>query len=142
MYLYKRQPPQPSFKSLLFSTQVLPPLPPPPPLLLPLFSPLPLPLFPSPSPLLSFSFPLTDAHGEYVLEMRLINEEGGEFGRGQTPKVNIENPLATCEFALQVQNLQFPKPGQYEFQIFANGSFLATKNFRVREIRHGGTTNS
>jgi len=67
--------------------------------------------------------------------MRLQSEKGDEVGRGETPRVKIDNPLATCEFALQVQNLVFPGPGQYEFQIFGNGDFLASKAFRVRQVQ-------
>ncbi|MHC4955975.1 MAG: DUF6941 family protein [Planctomycetota bacterium] len=89
--------------------------------------------FPAQYPRIAVYVNLTDAHGEYVLEMRLLNEKREEFGRGQTPSVKIEDPLATCEFALQIQNLVFPKPGKYEFQIFANGDFIATKTFRVRK---------
>jgi len=89
--------------------------------------------FPAHYPRIAVYVNLTDANGEYVLEMRLQSEKGEEVGRGQTPRVKIDNPLATCEFALQVQNLVLPGPGQYEFQIFANGKFLASKAFRVRQ---------
>ena len=89
--------------------------------------------FPAHYPRIAVYVNLTDANGEYVLEMRLQSEKGDEVGRGKTPMVKIDNPLATCEFALQVQNLVLPGPGQYEFQIFANGKFLASKAFRVRQ---------
>ena len=131
-------PPQPSVKAILVCDQVIHEIGTNKKSLIGIFEEIHLARFPAQYPRIAVYVNLTDAHGEYVLEMRLINEDGGEFGRGKTPKVNIENPLATCEFALQVQNLQFPKPGQYEFQIFANDSFLATKNFRVRQIQQGG----
>ena len=131
-------PPLPSVKAILVCDQVIHEIGTNKKSLIGIFEEIHLPRFPAQYPRIAVYVNLTDAHGEYVLEMRLIGEDGGEVGRGQTPKVNIENPLATCEFALQVQNLQFPKPGQYEFQIFANESFLATKNFRVRQIQQNG----
>jgi hypothetical protein len=131
-------PPLPSVKAILVCDQVIHEIGTNKKSLIGIFEEIHLPRFPAQYPRIAVYVNLTDAHGEYVLEMRLIGEDGGEVGRGQTPKVNIENPLATCEFALQVQNLQFPKPGQYEFQIFANESFLATKNFRVRQIQQSG----
>jgi len=133
-------PPAPSVKAILVCDQIIHEIRTNKKSLIGIFEEIHLPNFPAQYPRIAVYVNLTDAHGEYVLEMRLINEDGEEFGRGQTPKVNIENPLATCEFALQVQNLQFPKPGQYEFQIFANENFLATKVFRVRELKAGGPT--
>ena len=43
---------------------------------------------------------------------------------------------------MQVQNLVFPAPGQYEFQIIANGDFLATKAFRVKQAAQAGGSGS
>jgi hypothetical protein len=55
------------------------------------------------------------------------------MGSGRTPEVEIDSPLRTCEFALQIQNLVFTMPGKYEFQILANNSLLATKTFNVKQ---------
>jgi hypothetical protein len=49
--------------------------------------------------------------------------------------VKIDNPLKTCELALQMQNTPFKCAGKYEFQIFANGDLLATKGFNVRQAK-------
>jgi len=135
-------PPTPSVKAILICDQVIHELGTNKKSLIGIFEEIHLMRFPAQYPRIAIYVNLTDAHGEYVLEMRLINEDGREFGSAKTPRMNIENPLATCEVALQVQNLNFPKPGQYEFQIFANGDFLATKNFRVREVTQSGTTNA
>ena len=132
-------PPSPSVKAILVCDQIIHEFRTNKKSLIGIFEEIHLPSFPAHYPRIAVYVNLTDAHGQYVLEMRLINEKGDEFGRGKTPGVNIENPLATCEFALQVQNLVFPAPGQYEFQIFANGEFIATKAFRVKQISRGGS---
>jgi hypothetical protein len=128
-------PPNPSVKAILICDQVIHELGTNKKSLIGIFEEIHLPHFPAHYPRIAVYVNLTDAYGEYVLEMRLQSEKGDEVGRGETPKVKIDNPLATCEFALQVQNLVFPGPGQYEFQIFGNGSFLASKAFRVRQVQ-------
>jgi len=128
-------PPNPSVKAILICDQVIHELGTNKKSLIGIFEEIHLPHFPAHYPRIAVYVNLTDAHGEYVLEMRLQSEKGVEVGRGETPKVKIDNPLATCEFALQVQNLVFPGPGQYEFQIYGNGAFLASKAFRVRQVQ-------
>jgi hypothetical protein len=126
-------PPTPSVKAILICDQVIHEAGSNRKSLIGIFEEIHLPKFPAHYPRIAVYVNLTDANGEYVLEMRLQGEDGNEVGRGQTPRMRIENPLATCEFALQIQNLVLPAPGQYEFQIFTNGDFLTSKTFRVRK---------
>lgn len=126
-------PPTPSVKAILICDQVIHEFGTNKKSLIGIFEDIHFAKFPAQYPRIAIYVNLTDAHGQYVLEMRLLSDSGDEIGRGQTPKVKIENPLATCEFALQIQNLVFPNAGQFEFQIFANGNFLASKAFRVKQ---------
>jgi len=126
-------PPTPAVKAILICDQVIHEAGSNRKSLIGIFEEIHLAKFPAHYPRIAVYVNLTDANGEYVLEMRLQSEDGTEVGRGTTPKMRIENPLATCEFALQISNLVFPGPGQYEFQIFANDAFLASKAFRVRQ---------
>ena len=92
--------------------------------------------FPLRYPKIAVYVNLTDAHGKYVLELRLVDSvEGNQIGSGRTPEVQIQSPLQTCEFALQVQNITFQNAGKYEFQVFANDDLLATKAFSVRQAQ-------
>jgi len=92
--------------------------------------------FPLRYPRISVYVNLTDARGDYVLELRLLNAaDGRQIGSGRTPPVKIASPLQTCEFALQVQNILFQDAGKYEFQILANDDLLATKAFNVRQAK-------
>lgn len=94
--------------------------------------------FPHTYPRIAVYVNLTDAHGKYVVELRLVNSaDNTVIGSGQTPEVQIDNPLRTCEFALQIQNLIFRNPGVYEFQVSANGDLIATKAFNVKRVRIG-----
>lgn len=127
--------PTPAVKAILICDQVIHELGTNKKSLIGIFEEIHLVKFPAHYPRIAVYVNLTDAHGKYVLEMRLLSEKGEEVGRGETPEVKIDNPLATCEFALQVQNLVFPTAGQFEFQISANGELLASKAFRVRQAR-------
>jgi hypothetical protein len=92
--------------------------------------------FPFRYPRIAVYVNLTDAHGKYVLELRLVSaSDGSEIGRGRTPEVEIDSPLRTCEFALQVQNLVFKHAGVYEFHVLANDDLLATKAFHVKQVQ-------
>lgn len=92
--------------------------------------------FPHRYPRIAVYVNLTDAHGKYVLELRLVSSaDNSVIGSGKTPEVQIDNPLRTCEFALQIQNLVFRTPGVYEFQVFGNGELVATKAFNVKRVR-------
>jgi len=90
--------------------------------------------FPMRYPRIAVYVNLTDACGKYALELRLLHTaDGKQIGNGKTPEVEIDSPLRTCEFALQIQNLVFHAPGKYEFQILANNELLATKAFNVKQ---------
>ncbi len=92
--------------------------------------------FPHSYPRIAVYVNLTDAHGKYVLELRLVSSaDNSVIGSGKTPEVQIDSPLRTCEFALQIQNLVFRNPGFYEFQVFANAELIATKAFNVKRVK-------
>ena len=131
-------PPTPSVKAILICDQIIHEHVTNKKSLIGIFEDIHLLQFPANYPRIGVYVNLTDAHGKYVLEVRLISPDGKEIGPVKTPEVEIDSPLRTCEFALQAQNIPFREPGQYEVQIFANGEFLASKTFKVKkaEIRH------
>jgi hypothetical protein len=101
-----------------------------------IFEDIHLTAFPHSYPRIAVYVNLTDAHGKYALELRLVSSvDNTIIGSGKTPEVEIDNPLRTCEFALQIQNLVFRHPGVYEFQVFANNELVATKAFNVKRVR-------
>ena len=127
-------PPTPSVKAILICDQIIHEYGTNKKSLIGIFEEIHLPRFPARYPRIAVYVNLTDAHGRYALELRLVSSsDGGQLGVGQTPPVQIDNPLKTCEFALQIQNLQFPQPGKFEFHVLANNELLATKTFTVRK---------
>lgn len=91
--------------------------------------------FPAAHPRIAVYVNLTDAHGKYVMEVRMLSPDRTILATVQTPEVEIDNPLRTCEFALQMQNTPFEKPGKYEFQILANSELLATKSIHAKQAQ-------
>jgi len=128
--------PQPSVKAILICDQIIHEVGTNKKSLIGIFEDIHITSFPHSYPRIAVYANLTDAHGKYVLELRLVNSaDNTVIGSGKTPEVQIDNPLRTCEFALQIQNLIFRNPGVYEFQVFANGELVATKAFNVKRVR-------
>jgi len=128
--------PRPSVKAILVCDQIIHEYGTNKKSLIGIFEDIHLPHFPILYPRIAVYVNLTDAHGKYRMDLRLIRAETGDLlGQALTPEVEIDNPLKTCEFALNLQGVQFPEKGLYEFQVHVNGQLLATKSFNVRQVR-------
>ena len=129
-------PPQPSVKAILVCDQIIHEYGTNKKSLIGIFEDIPATQFPVYHARIAVYVNLTDAHGKYKLDLRLVGASTGQMiGRALTPEVEIDSPLKTCEFALNLQGVVFPQPGLYEFQIFANDQILATKSFNVRQVK-------
>jgi|CXWL01.1.fsa_nt_gi hypothetical protein len=74
---------------------------------------------------------LTDAEGEYELNLRLVHADSGiKIGEAGL-MVMIADRLSMSDFAINLSHLVFPEPGRYEFQLYANRQFLGLKAFRL-----------
>ncbi|HKB14740.1 MAG TPA: hypothetical protein VKF62_01675 [Planctomycetota bacterium] len=97
--------------------------------------------------LYAFSFPvfhphlevyacLTDAQGDYVFELSLLDASTDQpIGAGKSPPLKIPTPLAIVDLDMKLGTVQFPKEGKYEFRLTANGEFLQRKEFAVRKVQ-------
>lgn len=91
--------------------------------------------FPAVHPALWIYANLTDAHGRYTFEIRLLDVARDEvLGRGAPPAIEIPGPLQVTELSAQLRNVALPTAGTYEFQLLANGQLIATKAIRVTQI--------
>jgi hypothetical protein len=92
--------------------------------------------FPAVHPALWIYANLTDAHGRYHFQLRLVDVERGDvLGRGEPPAIDIPGPLQTTELSAQLRNVALPRPGTYEFQLISNEQMVATKAIRVAQVR-------
>lgn len=92
--------------------------------------------FPAVHPVLWIYANLTDAHGSYTFEIRLVDVSQNDIlGRGAPPAIEIPQPLQVTELSAQLRNVALPRPGTYEFQLLANEELVATKAIRVSQVR-------
>ena len=92
--------------------------------------------FPAVHPTLWIYANLTNGHGSYQFEIRLLDAKNRILGSGAPPKIDIPSPLQTIEFAAKLRNVQLPEPGTYVFELRANDEVVATKSVKVVEIKH------
>lgn len=91
--------------------------------------------FPAIHPALWIYANLTDAHGRYTFEIRLLDVARDEvLGRGAPPPIEIPGPLQVTELSAQLRNVALPTAGTYEFQLLANEQLIATKAIRVTQL--------
>ncbi|MFQ5932124.1 MAG: hypothetical protein ACE5MM_06935 [Nitrospiraceae bacterium] len=81
-------------------------------------------------------FCLTDAEGAYNIVLRLVSaeSEAESLVAEAALAITISDMLAINDFGINLPVAQFPSPGRYEFQLFANKEFLGRKEFRVRKV--------
>ncbi|HZS12131.1 MAG TPA: hypothetical protein VFA38_07760 [Nitrospirales bacterium] len=93
------------------------------------------PSFPCIQQKMGLYFCLTDAEGDYDVMIRVVQSETEnkilEAGFG----VHIVDRLSIYDFGLNLPMLQFPDPGRYEIQLFANKEFLGRKEFRLSQLQ-------
>jgi hypothetical protein len=88
--------------------------------------------WPAVHPMLWIYANLTDAHGRYAFQIRLMDmSRNTVLGKGEPPPIDIAGPLQTTELAAQLRNVTFSGPGTFEFQLLANDDLIATKAVRV-----------
>jgi hypothetical protein len=76
-------------------------------------------------------FCLTDAEGPYDMVLRLVSSENESPIVEAGLSVRIPDRLAISDFGVNIAVVQFPCPGRYEFQLYANKEFLGRKEFGV-----------
>ncbi|MDA2911283.1 hypothetical protein MYX04_10175 [Nitrospiraceae bacterium AH_259_D15_M11_P09] len=79
-------------------------------------------------------FCLTDAEGAYDVVLRLVSAESESLIAEAGLALTISDMLAINDFGINLPIVQFPSPGRYEFQLFANKEFLGRKEFRVTRL--------
>lgn len=85
---------------------------------------------------------LTDGRGRYQFEIRLMDAENKLLGSGVPPPIDIPTPLQTIELAAELRNVELPGVGMYVFELRANGDVVATKSFKVMQVKPPGSDDS
>lgn len=68
---------------------------------------------------------LTDAQGKYAFRVVFVHlDEDRRLQEYVTPELEAATRLGFVELALEMGGLLLPKPGTYEFQLFANDVYI------------------
>ena len=87
--------------------------------------------FPSVHPELSVYAKLTDADGEYVLRLELIQLEKARIIASGETTITPSDRMGSVELSFNLRNLVFQEPGLYEFRLSANAKHVGAKTLRV-----------
>jgi hypothetical protein len=103
--------------------------------LLGLFSEFAAETFPAIYPLMAVYICMTDAHGKVPVELRLVDAD-----EEHEPLLRVEDELdfsdrrAIMEWEVQMENVEFPAPGNYRLQFIASGEFLLERRLTIHQM--------
>ncbi len=87
--------------------------------------------YPARCGLLTVYAKLTDAQGEYLVRLELVNlADLTVIGQGQF-RATIGDRMVPAEVVFQVGGLTFEKPGRYEFRLYANNRWVGSKSLHL-----------
>ncbi len=102
------------------------------PSLLGLFSEIAIETFPAVYPSMAVYVCMTGAHGKVPVELRLVDTD-----EEHQPLLRIEDELdfsdrrAIMEWEVQMEDVEFPAPGNYRLQLFASGEFMLERRLTI-----------
>lgn len=82
---------------------------------------------------------LTDAEGEYAIRLELVRLDDNQMVAQGTLRATFADRMAPGELIFNLENLGLERPGRYEFRLYADDRFVATKTFTVIQSAPVGT---
>lgn len=94
------------------------------------------PRFPAKHPMLFVYAAITDGRGKTPLTLKLVdaNEDREPIFQAEN-EVEFIDPRAIVDLTLGIQNLIFPEPGEYRFQLFAGSEFLIERRLLLIQMK-------
>jgi hypothetical protein len=77
---------------------------------------------------------LTDAEGVYDLEIKFVKVGSNEVLASGTGTMEIVNRLSPSSLQIPFPGLSLPEAGRYEFQIWANKTYLGSASLEGLEL--------
>ena len=75
---------------------------------------------------ISLYIKVTDAYGDYELEVRYVQVNSGKVLARAEGELHSNNKLASIDMIVPFPPLPIPEEGRYEFQVWANSIFLGS----------------
>jgi len=85
----------------------------------------------------------TDACGDYDFSLFLVYlDKDIVVAKGEIPHLIVKDRLATQDFGINLPYIYIPGPGRYEWRLYVNDHWVASKDFVVKLVNPmGGTEN-
>ena len=83
---------------------------------------------------------LADAEGDYAIRLELLRLDDSHMVTQGTLRAAFADRMTPGELTVNLENLGFERPGRYEFRLYADDRFVASKSFTVIQTPAGSTT--
>jgi len=78
---------------------------------------------------------ITNGRGVVPVRIDLVDaDEEREPILSEVQDVPFSDPRAVVEMCIAMQNLTFPEPGEYRFQMYASGEFIMERRIIVNQL--------
>ena len=67
---------------------------------------------------------LADAEGNYKFQVKMVHRDTEEVLATVNAEITVKDRLLSNDFYMDADSLPFPRPGRYEFQVWANDIYL------------------
>jgi len=78
---------------------------------------------------------LTDGRGQVPCVLRMVELESGAQIFALKGSVDFRDPTGVAEIPFQINQVRFPKPGEYALEFHADGEMLGTRKLRVQRAK-------
>ena len=82
---------------------------------------------------------LADAEGDYAIRLELLRLDDSHMVAQGTLRASFADRMTPGELTVNLENLGFERPGRYEFRLYADDRFVASKSFTVIQTPAGST---
>ena len=80
---------------------------------------------------------LGDAEGDYAIRLELLRLDDSHMVAQGTLRASFADRMTPGELTVNLENLGFERPGRYEFRLYADDRFVASKSFTVIQTQPG-----
>lgn len=77
---------------------------------------------------------ITDGRGKVSITLTIVDADEEEALFRAEAEIGFEDPRAVSELVLNLQNITFPRPGEYRVQLFAGDEFLLERRLIVQQF--------
>jgi len=80
---------------------------------------------------------LADAEGDYAIRLELLRLDDSHMVAQGTLRASFADRMTPGELTVNLENLGFERAGRYEFRLYADDRFVASKSFTVIQTPAG-----